>query len=272
MLIALVIIGLLAILLAAFIKYTGEIIGGALGIWEVIKAVCTWISNGWQNMCNNLAGWFWNAIADMLEGVDWLLKGINKIREALGKDAISVEGIRAKANSYTSKVQENTLDMGTAWNTGYSRGYEIGTNIQDKINGFGEKIKGFTNNGLNFDLGNGLNSIGSSLGLDFSGLNSGLPSASDPANGLNAVAPNVKDIADNTGAIADSMDLTEEDLEYLRKLAAMEWKKEYTTANITVDMSNYNTISGETDLDGIVTRLADKVYEEMDYLANGVYA
>ena len=52
----------------------------------------------------------------------------------------------------------------------------------------------------------------------------------------------------------------------------MEWKKEYTTAAITVDMSNYNTINGEGDLDGIVTKLADKLYEEMDYLANGTYA
>ena len=52
----------------------------------------------------------------------------------------------------------------------------------------------------------------------------------------------------------------------------MEWKKEYTTASITVDMSNYNTINGESDLDGIVTKLADKLYEEMNVVANGVYA
>jgi hypothetical protein len=52
----------------------------------------------------------------------------------------------------------------------------------------------------------------------------------------------------------------------------MEWKKEFTTANITVDMSNYNTINGDGNLDGIVTRLADKLYEELDMVANGVYA
>jgi hypothetical protein len=68
------------------------------------------------------------------------------------------------------------------------------------------------------------------------------------------------------------MDLTQEDMEYLRRVADMEWKKEFTTASITVDMSNYNTINGENDLDGIVTKLADKLYEEMDYMANGVYA
>ena len=72
--------------------------------------------------------------------------------------------------------------------------------------------------------------------------------------------------------MAKSMDLAEEDLKYLRELAEKEWKKEYTTANITVDMSNFNTINNDGDLDGIVTKLRDKLYEEMNSLADGVYA
>ena len=36
-------------------------------------------------------------------------------------------------------------------------------------------------------------------------------------------------------------------------------------------MSNYNTINGDSDIDGIVTKLTDKLYEELDYVANGVY-
>jgi hypothetical protein len=67
------------------------------------------------------------------------------------------------------------------------------------------------------------------------------------------------------------MELTQEDLEYLRKIADMEWKKEFTTATIQVDMSNYNTVNGESDLDGIVTKLTDKLYEELNVVANGVY-
>ena len=68
------------------------------------------------------------------------------------------------------------------------------------------------------------------------------------------------------------MDLAEEDLKFLRELAEKEWKKEYTTASITVDMSNFNTINKDGDLDGIVTKLRDKLYEEMNSLADGVYA
>jgi hypothetical protein len=96
------------------------------------------------------------------------------------------------------------------------------------------------------------------------------PSVEDMIN--NALGKDVSDISGNTGAMANALDLSEEDLEYLRKIADMEWKKEFTTAEIHVDMSNYNTISGENDLDGIVTKLADKLYEEMNVVANGVYA
>lgn len=97
-------------------------------------------------------------------------------------------------------------------------------------------------------------------------------SIDDLLNELNKLNENGENTADNTGKIADSMELTEEDLAYLRKLADMEWKKEYTTASITIDMSNYNTISGDNDLDGIVTKLSDKLREELNVFADGVYA
>ena len=92
--------------------------------------------------------------------------------------------------------------------------------------------------------------------------------------GIDAANPNkdLKKIKDNTGKMADSMELTQEDLSYLRKVAEMEWKKEFTTAEISVNMNNNNTINGETDLDGIVTKLTDKLYEELASVADGVYA
>lgn len=81
----------------------------------------------------------------------------------------------------------------------------------------------------------------------------------------------VGNIDKNTGKMADSMELADEDLKYLRDVAEREWKKEFTTANIVVDMNNYNTIDGDNDLDGIVTKLSSKLYDELDYLANGTY-
>ena len=193
-------------------------------------------------------------------------------------------------NTYSYK------DKGDAWSSGwntfdtfqegwkddaYNSGYEWGKGIEDSINKWGSKYQTWdTLDGLSLD------SIGEKLGLDLSAFDNVFPDMTDPAYDLSnpdnlnnalggsgdGLGKDVGKIADKTGKIADSMDLTEEDLEYLRRIADMEWKKEYTTANITVDMSNYNTINGESDLDGIVTKLADKLYEEMNVVANGVYA
>ena len=247
----LLIVGVLALLLAVFIKFTGEIVGGVLGTWEVIKAVISYISTGWQNMCNNLKAWFLNSIADMLEGSEWLLDAINKILEAFGKSPIDVGNIRAKAESYESKVVDNKLDIGSAWNTGYGKGYAIGENIQNKINGFGENLKSTLN-------GEGLDAL---LGL------------TPLTNG--SISPDlgaIDNIDANTGKIADSMKLTEEDLAYLKDVANMEWKKEFTTANITVDMTNNNTVNNGYDLNSLAIGLRDLVEEEMHVVANGVYA
>lgn len=139
-----------------------------------------------------------------------------------------------------------------------------GAGIKDKVNGWGSKFQSSTGKG-----GNIFDEIGNKLGLEFG---DGFRNASLNPDDWDDVANNIGNIDGNTGSIADSMDLTEEDLAYLRKIAEMEWKKEYTTANITVDMSNYNTINGDSDLDGIVTKLTDKLYDEMNVLANGVYA
>lgn len=254
-LIALIVIAVIALIIAIFVKFTGEVVGGVLGTWEVIKAVVSWILTGWRNMCNNLSAWFWNSIADMLDSVDWLLEGINKIREALGKDPIDVGSIRAKAESYESKVVENKLDIGSAWNTGYNKGYAIGENIQSKINNFGENFKGVLN-------GNGLDEL---LGL------TPLPTDGISPN-LDEIAGNTDGIDKNTGKMADSMELTAEDLAYLKDVANREWKKEFTTASITVDMTNNNTVDKDFDLNSLAIGLRNLVEEEMYAVANGVYA
>ena len=177
-----------------------------------------------------------------------------------------MNGVSGKANELADKYGNGTYETKSdavgalndmmsgavdkfTWDTSLavSQGASVGASVQGGINSAFDKVK------------NGISGFG----------------GNDPANALNTTAYDPKDLAktaDNTDKIADSMDLTAEDLEYLRRVADMEWKKEFTTANITVDMSNYNTINGDGNLDGIVTKLADRLYEELDSVANGVYA
>ena len=81
----------------------------------------------------------------------------------------------------------------------------------------------------------------------------------------------VEDIAEDTGSISDSLDMTEEDLKYLRDIAEQEAINRFTTAEIKIDMQNNNSINSNMDLDGMVSYLEDKLYESMEIAAEGVH-
>ena len=102
-----------------------------------------------------------------------------------------------------------------------------------------------------------------------------VPGAGDYADLSNygaGLAGDVGDIAGNTGAIKDSMDITEEDLKYLRDIAEQETINRFTTAEITIDQSGMqNIIKNGMDLDGIVSGLTDAVNEVVDIIAEGVH-
>lgn len=178
------------------------------------------------------------------------------------------------------------------WNAGdaYKEGFDWGAGIKDIIDAWGNGKLADVNVKLDglFDKFS-FNNIGESLGLDMDSMvifpNGGGLDATSPTDllsnlgdlggagkGDGGVGDKLGKIKDDTESISDSMALTEEDLEYLRKIAAMEWKKEYNNSTIKIDMNNNNTINSDSDLDGIVTKLAEKLYDELASVADGVYA
>lgn len=151
--------------------------------------------------------------------------------------------VMAKMNADDMKL--GRFEYGEAWNAGYSFGEGIDQSI------------------ANFDP--------SSL------FDTNVPGADDYANlgnygsGIGGIGSGVDDIAGNTGNIADSMDITEEDLKYLRDIAEQEAVNRFTTAEITIEQTNHNTVSGKMDLDGIVSGLTDAANEAVDKIAEGVH-
>ena len=68
------------------------------------------------------------------------------------------------------------------------------------------------------------------------------------------------------------MDITEEELKYLRDAAEQEAVNRFTTAEISVDMSGMqNTVNSGDDLDGFMSRLTDSVNEAVDSMTEGVH-
>lgn len=93
------------------------------------------------------------------------------------------------------------------------------------------------------------------------------------SDGLNnsGAAGNLDDIAGDTGAIKDSMDITQEELKYLRDIAEQEVVNRFTTAEITIEQVNHNNVSSKMDLDRIVSGLTDAVGEAVDSVTEGVH-
>ena len=81
----------------------------------------------------------------------------------------------------------------------------------------------------------------------------------------------LEDIAEDTGAISNALEITQEDLKYLRDIAEQEAINRYTTAEIKIEQTNNNNISSEMDLDGIVACLEKAVDEAAGYAAEGVH-
>lgn len=150
------------------------------------------------------------------------------------------EEIMAKMNADDMKL--GRFEYGAAWDAGY----DFGEGIDESIS--------------NFDP--------SSL------FDTNVPGADEYGNlgGLGNIGSGVDDIAGNTGAIKDSMDITEEDLKYLRDIAEQEAINRFTTAEIYIDQSGMqNTIKSGDDIDGFMTKLTDSVNEAVDTMTEGVH-
>jgi hypothetical protein len=89
--------------------------------------------------------------------------------------------------------------------------------------------------------------------------------------GGDSLTTNVDEIATNTGDTADALDITNEDLKYMRDIAERDVINRFTTAEIKVDMTNNNNVSSNMDLDGMVDHLANGVNEAMEKAAEGVH-
>lgn len=151
--------------------------------------------------------------------------------------------VMAKMNADDMKL--GRFEYGAAWDAGYSFG-----------EGIDESIANFDPSSL-FDT----NVPGAD---DYANL-------SDYGSGIGGIGSGVDDIAGNTGKIADGMEITEEDLKYLRDIAEQEVVNRFTTAEITIEQTNHNTVSGKMDLDGIVSGLTDAANEAVDRIAEGVH-
>ncbi len=129
-----------------------------------------------------------------------------------------------------------------------------------------------------YDFGAGVDDAISNFSLSDIFGEADIPNPEDYTSGLgnvltdSGIGDSLGSIAGDTGAIKDSMDITEEDLKYLRDIAEQETVNRYTVAEVSVDMSGMqNTVKNGQDLDGFMSDLTDAVNEAVDSITEGVH-
>ena len=212
------------------------------------------------------------------------MRVISSIASALSKlpfVQFDASGLAASADSYAAKAKEATAgkmqykDVGMAYakqitadpsfkkgwvKDAFNAGAKVGDGIMAKATGF---FKGGASNEEAYSYEGG-----EIPGADALGAADALNKAGGAAG---KAAGSAADTAGNTKRMADSMDATKEDLKYLRDIAERDVVNRFTTAEIKIEMSNENHISGTNDLDGIVDYMARELEDAMVRTAEGTY-
>lgn len=244
-----------------FIGAANTIIGTGVTLWNLIANFVNAFALVFNNPVAGIEALFlslFNFIVEVIESAARMLDAVfgssladavagfqNKVQAKV--DAVISEngGSEILKTVDMSDYQFNRFDYGDAWNSGYN----FGEKIDDKISNFSlSDIFGKT------DIPNPDDYI--------SGFSDAI--ANSGAGG------NLDSIADDTSAIKDSVDITDEDLKYLRDIAEQEAINRFTTAEIKLDMTNNNNVSSDADLDGIVDGMTTKVLEALEAVREGV--
>lgn len=261
-----------------------------LGIAEFILNACnggfTGVLGGLANFAGQVISIFLSLgkiitkIIDAICGTNWTSE-LSSLQEKVldwGKKEEAIT-ISREAPTVSSIADKLGFDLPDRW--AYSDAWELGNEHGTiAMNGLNSIVSSMQNGIADMSQNGGIGDLLDKFGNKFTAGN-GLPDPYDPSNALggaydpSAIEDDVGNALKKLGNIEDNTDslkLTSEDVEYLRKIAESEWKKEFTTAEIKVDMTNYNTINDKSDLDGIFTKLSEELLEELNIGADGVYA
>lgn len=225
-------------------------------LWNFIAAFANFFANVFNDPVGAIARLFFDLVDTVLSLLQSLAKAIDTIfgsnlagsvqgwRDSLGGwvDDTFGKGVEVMAELDSSDLHLGRFEYGAAWDAGYA----FGEGIEDTISNF---------------------SIGDLFDTN-------IPDPSDYALGYDgsSIPSNIADIADNTGAIKNSVDISQEDLKYMRDLAEQETVNKYTTAEINIDMSGMtNQVNNEMDLDGVVDYMVEKTEEAIDIISRGVH-
>ena len=240
----------------------------ALGIGNAIAALGSNMMTAFHNAICSVQAWWYDLLSTCLSVIENICVALNKLPFV----EFDYSGISSAADEYAAKAievdgnKDDYQNIGEAFSNGFntfdtfqngwvSDAFEAGASWGD---GVSEAVSNFSFSDL----------LGGRDKLDEK-----VPRQDDFLSGFqDTIGDNIGSIAGDTGAIKDSMDITEEELKYLRDAAEQEAVNRFTAAEISVDMSGMrNTVNSGDDLDGFMSMLTDSVNEAVDSMTEGVH-
>lgn len=237
----------------------------ALGIGNAIAALASNMMTAFHNAICSVQSWFYNLLSTALSVIEGICSALNKLPFV----EFDYSGISSAADDYAAKAseaagnKEDYQSISDAFNEGFTTfdAFQDGW-ASDAFNAGAAWGDGIADKVSNFSLS------------DVFG-QTDIPNVGDYTSGFSdaiansGVGDGIGNIDDNTGEIKDSLDITEEDLKYLRDIAEQEAINRFTTAEVTINQTNNNNVSSDTDLDGFITALDDAMGEAIDEVTNG---
>lgn len=240
----------------------------ALGIGNAIAALASNMMTAFHNAICSVQSWFYNLLSTALSVIEGICSALNKLPFV----EFDYSGISSAADDYAAKASEaagNKEDYQSI-SDAFNEGFTTFDTFQD----------GWASDAFNAGAawGDGIADKVSNFSLSDVFGQTDIPNVGDYTSGFadaianSGVGDGIGNIDDNTGKIKDSLEVSEDELKYLRDIAEQEAINRFTTAEINVDMSGMqNTVNSGDDIDGFMTKLTDSVNEAVDNMTEGVH-
>ena len=261
-----VITGGINVVMQFFVNLGLTVANIALGIWNALGACCSNIGTAFHNVIANVQGWFFGLLSTALTVVEGICAALNKLPFV----EFDYSGISAKADEYAAKSAEayGSVEDYTSVADAFSEGFGTFDAFSD----------GWASDAFNAGAAWG-DGIMDKVGGFFDGLTYEPGTIDDYTNSavdgflMDGMGSDISDIAGNTGSMAKSLEVSGEELEYLRDIAERDAINRFTTAEVKIDMTGMtNKIDGGADLDGVIRELTDGFTEALVTAAEGVHA
>lgn len=243
------------------ISATGVIVGSFLTAFAAIGNTVIGVING-------IIQYFWTIFVEPFIGIiEWVLNVANGGFDSFGDAVKNLLGQICSWFLSLGKVVTKIIDaiFGTSWTAGLE-------SLQENVLAWGKNDSAITLErksptiNYRFDYSDTY-SKGYSAGEKLENKIGGI----FKFDSMNSLYSNTEGINDNTDRMANSMEMAESDLKFLRDIAERETINKITTAEIKLEMHSAATIHDGVDLDGYMNRLTSEMSQKLVTTANAIH-